>query len=81
MSALPIVLRTCPYEGCRLRCSSKQSHRARYAYISSQWKEKVLNLNEKMKEKKSKKINYEVLKDIGILWPIPDSSIESSETS
>ena len=63
----------CPYSNCKLGCTSKSCHRAKYAAITEKWKEKVFELNESIKsEKKSNKLNYEALKVLGIFWPIKD---------
>lgn len=58
----------CPYSGCRLHCSSRQKHRAKYAGISYRWKKKVEALDTLVKAQPSPRINYEALKKI--LWPL-----------
>ena len=63
-------LTTCPYPGCKLRCPSESSHRAKYAYMSMKWRERVLELDQEVKKTRSDRINYDVLKSLGILWPL-----------
>ena len=59
----------CPYGGCKLRCRSKHAHRAKYAYISAKWKEKVIQLHNDTNDNNNS-INYEALKKL--LWPLQD---------
>jgi len=57
----------CPYANCKFKCSSEFHHRARYAHISAGWKKKVKYIDKKMKKKRSSKVNWEKLKELGII--------------
>lgn len=64
----------CVYKNCKMGCKNSKSHRAKYAYISQAWREKVSSLNKEIEEKrvegKSPLINYDVLKKMGIFYHI-----------
>jgi len=67
---MPRLLRNCPYEGCKLRCSSEACHRAKYAHMTRKWIDAVEELDTKMKTVPNPRINYEALKALGIVWPV-----------
>jgi len=42
---------TCPFKNCRLGCGSEQNHRARYAYITQNWRFKMQFVDSKLEKK------------------------------
>lgn len=58
----------CPYTGCKFNCQSKYHHRGKYAYINKAWKQKIVKYEETLKAKQTKKIDWETLKKIGIIY-------------
>jgi hypothetical protein len=63
----------CPYKGCKLGCVDQSNHRSVYAHINKSWRKKVEKLDEEIKHK-SPKVNWEILKDLGILYTLPRKS-------
>ena len=55
----------CIYPGCRLKCSSKKVHRARYANITK-------NKGKNKIKTPSNKINWEYLENIGVVYKLPN---------
>lgn len=70
----------CPYENCKFKCSSEFHHRARYAHISAGWKKKVKYVDKKMKKKRSSKVNWEKLKELGIIPRVEHEHDTNSDT-
>lgn len=66
----------CPYKGCKLGCIDQAKHRSVYAYINKSWRKKVEKLDQEIKHK-SPKVNWEILKDLGILYTLPRKSVIS----
>ncbi len=54
---------SCVYLGCKLKCRNEEHHRAKYASIMYQRRKRIKNVE----KERSKKINWEVLKNLGIL--------------
>jgi hypothetical protein len=69
---------SCPYTGCNLDCASEYKHRGRYAHISQRWKKKVEYNDMKIKKRRSDKINWDRLKQLGILCDL-ESDNESGD--
>lgn len=68
--------RQCPYKNCKLYCETEYAHRARYSYINRNWRKKVEKLDQEIQEKPSHKINWNLLKKLGVLYNIPNGSQE-----
>ena len=60
----------CPYEGCNLKCTSMEAHRAKFALMNSNWVKKVRRVDREMRKKRSDKVNWEKLKELGLLYPL-----------
>lgn len=58
----------CPYKKCKLKCTSIIVHRARYAYITNNSSEKVLD------KPKTSKVNWEILGKLGIISDLTQES-------
>jgi hypothetical protein len=65
---------TCPYKGCGLGCSSEYNHRAKYAYITKNWKAKVERMNSEVQQGGDSVVHWNTLKNIGILYSLPKCS-------
>jgi len=66
----------CIYKGCHLKCTSPSVHRAKYAYMNSSWKKKVENIDKNMKKEMSPKINWERLKQLGVIYNIDEIDMD-----
>jgi lipid II:glycine glycyltransferase (peptidoglycan interpeptide bridge formation enzyme) len=73
--------RHCPYVGCNLKCRTEEAHRAKYAYMAYGWKQKIEELDETMKIKKSKLIDYKKLRKSGILFPLNKKDRDNVDTT
>lgn len=70
----------CPYSRCHLNCRSKYHHRARFAHINENWRNKVKRIDSTIRQNHTDKINWEVLKKLGILYNLEQSDEKSQKS-
>lgn len=58
----------CPYKQCKLKCRTENMHKARYASITKNWRKRVTKFEQKMGNRCTEKVNWDKLKDLGIIY-------------
>jgi hypothetical protein len=61
----------CVYKNCIFKCASENAHKAKYASMNV-WKKNIKNIDKNIQKNPSNKINWEHLKNIGVLYELPN---------